>query len=544
MWGLLAARNIAKEVAAPTVSHAMVQITQPFPDTLSFTPSATYATHWIFIALLGVWACGFAAIALMRFRGWLRIRAAVRASTPIKITATVEVRSSPGLLEPGVVGFLHPVLLLPEGILKSLTPPQLEAVLAHELCHIRRRDNLTSAIHMIVEAVFWFHPAVWWIGARLMGERERACDEAVLSLGSEPRDYVEAILNVCKLYVESPLVCVSGISGSDLKKRIIRIMTRRSGNNLTFGRKLLLAAVGIAAIGGPVVFGLANAPFLHAQSSTLDSQTVEGPKISFEVVSIKQNKSGNPSGQENLSQSGRYVKATNFTLEYLIEKAYFPYGPAGSPNTQFILAGTAGWMNSEHFDIEARAEGNPTVKQKQLMLQSLLEDRFKLVAHHETRQLPIYALVLAKAGKTGAQLIPHTDITNCVDPAAQASPASVNQAALPLCGGFYLLPRNGGLFTDLRGITMEWFANNLSGLVGRLVVNHTGLSGTFDLTLGYSRDAGQPGYRPSADGAAPDPSAPPSIFTALQEQLGLKLDSQTGPVDVLVVDHAEEPSPN
>src|SRR5207247_4024707 len=133
---------------------------------------------------------------------------------------TVEVRSSPGLLEPGVVGLFSPILLLPEGIAERLTPPQLEAVLGHELCHIRRRDNLTSAIHMIVEAVFWFHPMVWWIGARLVEERERACDEAVLSLGSEPHDYAEGILNVCKSYLESPLSCVSGVTGSDLKERI------------------------------------------------------------------------------------------------------------------------------------------------------------------------------------------------------------------------------------------------------------------------------------------------------------------------------------
>jgi len=88
----------------------------------------------------------------------------------------------------------------------------------------RRRDNLTAAIHMVVEAIFWFHPLVWWFGARLVEERERACDEAVLSLGCEPRDYADAILSVCKLYLESPIVCVSGISGSDLKRRIVRIM--------------------------------------------------------------------------------------------------------------------------------------------------------------------------------------------------------------------------------------------------------------------------------------------------------------------------------
>ncbi len=126
-----------------------------------------------------------------------------------------------------MVGLLRPILLLPAGIAERLTPPQLEAVLAHELCHVRRRDNLFASIHMIVEAIFWFHPLVWWIGARLVEERERACDEEVLSLGSEPHVYAEAILNVCKLYVESPLVCVSGVTGANLKRRIEAIMTNR-----------------------------------------------------------------------------------------------------------------------------------------------------------------------------------------------------------------------------------------------------------------------------------------------------------------------------
>jgi len=143
---------------------------------------------------------------------------------------------------------LHPVLLLPAGIAGRLTPAQLEAVLAHELCHVRRRDNLSASIHMVVEAIFWFHPLVWWIGAKLVEERERACDEEVLSLGSEPRVYAEGIVNVCRLYVESPLVCLSGVTGSNLKKRIEAIMTNRIVLRLNFAKKIALTVAGIAAV--------------------------------------------------------------------------------------------------------------------------------------------------------------------------------------------------------------------------------------------------------------------------------------------------------
>jgi beta-lactamase regulating signal transducer with metallopeptidase domain len=170
----------------------------------------------------------------------------------------MQVRSSPGLLEPGVVGLFHPILLLPAGIEERLQQPQLKAVLAHELSHARRRDNLTSAIHMIVETVFWFHPLVWWIGARLMEERELACDEAVLSLGNEPLAYAEGILAVCKSYLESPLSLVSGVTGANLKKRIHAILAGHIAGDLNFAKKLCLAAAAIAALTIPIVAGIST----------------------------------------------------------------------------------------------------------------------------------------------------------------------------------------------------------------------------------------------------------------------------------------------
>ena len=96
----------------------------------------------------------------------------------------------------------RPILLWPERISQHLETEHLEAILAHELWHVRRRDNLAAALHMMVEAIFWFHPLVWWLGARLMDERERACDEEVLRLGTRPNVYAEGILRVCKLYLE------------------------------------------------------------------------------------------------------------------------------------------------------------------------------------------------------------------------------------------------------------------------------------------------------------------------------------------------------
>jgi TonB family protein len=153
---------------------------------------------------------------------------------------------------------MRPVLLLPHGICEQLTRSQLDAVLEHELSHWRRRDNLTAAVHMVVEAVFWFHPLVWWIGARLVEERERACDEAVVRAGHDGRTYAEGILNVCERYVASALKCAAGISGADLKRRVVEIARNRVMSALSIRKKMLLGAFALSTLLVPVIFGAAQ----------------------------------------------------------------------------------------------------------------------------------------------------------------------------------------------------------------------------------------------------------------------------------------------
>jgi outer membrane protein assembly factor BamA len=162
-------------------------------------------------------------------------------------------------LEPGVFGIIKPVLLLPEGVTDRLSQAELQTVIAHELCHVQRRDNLTASIHMLVEAVFWFHPLVWWIKFRLIDEQERACDEAVLRGGGDPKTYAESILKICECYLTSPSMCVSGITSSNLRKRIEAIMRNRVGLELSSSRKLLLVGAAIAVLAAPFLVGIANA---------------------------------------------------------------------------------------------------------------------------------------------------------------------------------------------------------------------------------------------------------------------------------------------
>jgi bla regulator protein blaR1 len=544
----------SNKTATQAVSFTVVQITQPFSGSLSFAPSTPSTTHWFPIAILGLWLSGFGLIAFVRFKAWLRIRAAVRSSTRLKMPAEVEVRCSPGLLEPGVVGLLRPVLLLPAGIVESLTKPQLEAVLTHELCHIRRRDNLTAAIHMIVEAVFWFHPLVWWIGARLVEERERACDEEVLRLGTEPQVYAEGILKVCKFYVESPLTCVAGVTGHDLKKRIERIMRNHVGETLKTWKKLLLGTVGVTALAMMLIAGVLSSPRLRAQSPTVPQwQTAAGGKMAFDVASIKQNKSGNnPYANFPLedgsaySRNGGLLSVTDFPLSAYIGFAY-KLTPSLSNAVDSQLPK---WAATERFDIQARAEGNPTKDQMRLMMQSLLADRFKLAVHTETRQVPVFALVLVKPGKTGPRLRPYADDPPCATegllPNPAGTPPTKPEPVTEFPAVCFVLEAQQGpggrMIIGSRNVTMQQIANDLPALpmsgLERSVLDQTGLSGNFDFTIEIDRSDAM-----SADATQPDDSGP-TFSEALRDQLGLKLVPQKGPVDVLVIDHVEKPSEN
>lgn len=255
--------------AMPTpgpVIMALDGATEPFSrGAVAITGVTTAATNaappWNWVALLAaVWFAGFAFAVIRWLRHWLYLRRIVRVATPVAIQAPMPVKSSPALLEPGLVGAFHPVLLLPEGVAGQLSAGELEAVVAHEVCHWRRRDNLTAALHMLVEAIFWFYPLVWWLETRLIAEREVACDEAVIAAGRDPDTYAESILKVCRLYVHSPLPCAAGVSGADLKQRMEKIMENQSILRLSAVKKAVLAGSALSVLIAPITLGLLTTP--------------------------------------------------------------------------------------------------------------------------------------------------------------------------------------------------------------------------------------------------------------------------------------------
>jgi beta-lactamase regulating signal transducer with metallopeptidase domain len=225
-----------------------------------------------------VWLGGCISILTRWYVRWRGAARQLRQSVPWSgRQLSVPVLSSEWVAEPGVFGIVRPVLVLPADIEEHLSAEQLRAVMSHELCHIRHRDNLAAAVHMLVEALFWFHPLVWWMGARLVEEREHACDEEVLELGSDPTVYAESILRVCRRCLQPPVPCVSGIAGAGLKERIRNIMSGRAGCRLEPGKRLLLAGLAIAAVVGPLAIGLTHPAKLRAQTVA---------PLRFEVASV------------------------------------------------------------------------------------------------------------------------------------------------------------------------------------------------------------------------------------------------------------------
>jgi bla regulator protein BlaR1 len=606
----------AKRVATPVVSLAMEQITEPFANTESpASIAAVSAGSWVPPVLFGVWGVGFAAIVLIHLRAWRGIRALLRASSPLNIPAVrippaIQVRSAPGIMEPGIVGWWRPVLLLPEDILQRLAARELEAVLAHELCHVRRRDNLTSQIHMLAEAVFWFHPLVWWIGARLVEERERACDEEVLRLLGEPQAYAEGILAVCKRYVEAPLRCVSGVGGSNIKKRIEAIMNNRIGIGLTFGRKTVLALAALFAFAVPIVVGsvrgalppsftpgVPTRPFVEParpqppaiQSSQGTKPQPEKPVTAspapatvepeFEEASIKPCDPNNlPPTPEGMRGGGANsfqmtpgrAHALCMTLATLIRTAY-GYAPAEIEvfsgrgrglgmafNNVYGLGVEDGvrvrrgpdWIRNERYTIEAAAQGPSDAATMQgPMLRALLERRFQLKTHIETEQVPAFALTVAKGGfkikpvqedACERRPTPPPGVPNLVRP---RSFADVRRGEKPSCGFF--ADQNGPNMVIVAGGTTLGNLSLLGGSLNAQVLDKTGITDKFNFVLEFVIDENTPGrlFR-TQDTEQSDIPRGANIFTALQEQLGLRLEPTKAPREFLVIDHVERLSPN
>lgn len=524
---------------APSIAQwpvsTVTEIGMPFTvaPAVSVPPGTAPRVNMVPAMLFSLWLFGFLVSLWFWFRSWRRARKAVKAASlvgpDLQVNGiSVRVLYSKTRLEPAVIGIVRPALLLPDGIADRMTADQLKAIVIHELCHVRHRDNLGTAVYMAAETLFWFYPLVRWIGKRLFDERERACDEEVLRHVKEPHIYAEGILRVCRLYLESPAAIAAGVTSSDLRKRIREIISHRKVRALNIQKKLLLAAAGASAIALPLIVGVFNPSATTAQT--------QNAAPTFEVATIKPGDPnargfggschGTDSGYSGLipitpPPLGR-CRFSQVTLKMLIQQAYDFRGP----NADDMVLGAPGWITSERFTIETKAEKPTSVANMRVMLRALLQDRFKLKAHKETRELPGFLLV---TGRNGSKL----------------SPAKGDEDKPGISG------KGRGHFTAANASMMQ-LVTVLAMHLTKPVLDQTGLTGTYNFSLTWTPDENAGGFEGmisrlplevQARIPRADPNGP-SIFTAVQEQLGLRLESRRVPTEVLIIDGAERPIPD
>jgi uncharacterized protein (TIGR03435 family) len=540
------------------LSFVIEQVSQPFAQQTSSqaAPQTLFAS--LPAILVAAWFCGFAAVLLIWFARWRRVSAGIRNAAPLQegrevealrrleqaggIQRKIKIFLSRASLEPGILGIVKPVLVWPHGISDRLEDAHLEAILAHEVWHVRRNDNLTAAVHMVVEAIFWFHPLVWWLGARMVDERERACDEEVLQLGSQPQVYAESILKICEFCVGSPLACVAGVTGSDLKKRIANIMNKSVVRKLNLGKKLLLTALGVAAIALPIILGLAKPAHSQSQSSSenMGAKTFAFTR-GYQQVSVTPGESGNGVIQTRILFHPDSFMAKNQTLQELIKLAY------GVQASQ--ISGGPDWLATALFNVDAKLDESTVAELKKLspeqqkmerdlMFQNLLADQFKVALHRESRLLPAQVLVIAKSGPKFQAAKPGDTYPNGIK----------GQDGLPAG------PHKFDFGPDrviVQALPMSFVANNLAMHLDQPVVDRTGLTGDYDFTLRFSPGRGTEVHNNEQTGAKETTMPVSSIsahnaalLSAIEEQLGLKLEPQTIPLPVLMIDRAEKPAAN
>lgn len=436
-----------------------------------------------------------------------RLKRKLRVSAPVRLCASAAVQV------PTVIGWLRPYILLPVTALTGLNEAQIAAILAHELAHIRRRDYLFNSLQTAIETVLFYHPAVWWVGRQLRLEREHCCDDIAVAVGGSAFEYANALAEMEQIRRQIPEPALAA-NGGDLLGRIRRVLGRQEPTP----RSMVSIATAVLLLS---VAGATGAVSLSAAPQ-------DAPPA-FDVASIKRDASGQHIGFRKPFPT---LHIEGSTLKDLILFAYRVQ--------DFEVTGGPAWIDSDLYDIDAKAERPPTptpqfAKLQWQRLQTLLHDRFNLAIHRETKVLPVYELTVAKGGLKAQP-------ATCIQRITGDTNIAPDKRQADYCG-----PAGGGRGRlEGSGVAMAFLANMLSSQLSRPVVDKTGISGDFQIHLAYAPyvpDASPGGGSRPADPAS-TPDLGPDIFTAMQEQLGLKLQPAKGPVEVLVIDHVEKPTEN
>jgi len=534
---------------APPVDYEPIAAEAPLvPASMPVAPQFPFRSFLIVCC----YVAGLLMMLAYRSIGWVLLRRIVSRSTQSRAPW---LRESADVSTPFAVGIMLPCVILPKGW-RAWDPGKRRAVLAHEFAHLRRRDALILALARFGKCLFWFHPLAWYLSRKLSNLAELACDAEALEKVSDPGQYSRILLEFAAAVNDSgSRVALPGLAmaaSSNISRRIDHVfdLCNRAP------RRLARPAIVLALIGAPLVCAAATfsigsriaLPILSApqapvppdaqltaptQTGAASAPNALSPKPKFEVASIRR---GCDTPDNLQSSSPGRLTLNCMRVKYLIQRAY-DYGDSndgGFPQLHMWtpIEGGPSWIDSaqNEFQITATAaNGASTALMNGPMLQSLLEDRFKLKIHRETRQVPVFALVLGKGGPKFQASKPG----DCLP----YSPGLKLKSGEYVCDRVRLSMAIAGTKMSFRGASILTLARDLSYRLNRPVIDRTGLSGTFNINLEFEPDDDTPTlhHMPISLGGT-------NIFTAVQEQLGLKLESTKGQGEFLVIDSVEMPT--
>jgi len=441
----------------------------------------------------------------------------------IGVRQDVTIRISPDRTIPVAWGLRRPAILLPQAA-RSWPAARLDAVLIHELAHVERLDIVAHVAGRLAAALYWWHPLIWIALDRASLEREKACDDVVLGCGASPSGYAADLLYLAQALRSAGATAAMAlpvVRRSHLERRITAILTTR-------GNRYLRSRPSVAVAG-----------FVALSVLPLGAAQLDVRRSRFDAVSVKRNVSGDltfahdPHARMSTSSGGicppwgsipltdTCVVMTNMSLREIVQ---FAYRPAGFIPPRPLIFGGADWIDSDHFDVVGRINGSvplrtPRDDELVLRVRALLSDRFQLALHHESREVPIYALRRASANREVTPTL-QPAMAHCLDATHRFLsgmsawwhlPGDLDRGCLHQMGAGYI--RSGAM-------TLPQFVIALSNRLNGIVRDETSLSGTFQIDLTW-----------------PEGSAN-SMLTAIEQQMRLRLVPATGAADVLVIDRA------
>ena len=522
-------------------------------------------TGTLFSVLVTLWMTGVVILMVRLTAGCWRIRqlqAMARLEQPSRWQSLAEdiaprlglarpfsVIESARVATPTVIGWLRPIVLLPIAAMAGLSPRQVEAILAHELAHIRRHDFVVNFLQTLAETALFYHPAVWWISARIRTEREHCCDDVAVAISGDATEYAAALAELATWSLSHPALAMAATRGP-LVARVRRLLrlpdSERKPRRTTLAVALVLTTVvAIGAIGA----------ILRAQPILEDGEAIGPPRIN-RLLGFKlfpgpvQLPGADPlgarawtvkvgGGERELLMLGHTARAV-IRAAYDLERTPIVEGPR--------------WMDEETFDLTAPADltisdGVADPAEVQAALQRLLEGQLGLVTHRETRTFPAYALVRANEGsRLGASLKPSTIDCGGSNPRPNADPATVGPVLRQriqtrrFCGFDDTFFGVTGARVTMAEFAQEFHRRHYPMQPDREVVDRTGLTGFYDLELRFGfLPLAAVGHAHYQVGRLLEPFGVRSFFTALPEQLGLKLSNTTVSREVLVIDRIDRP---